>query len=1013
MTFKKALPGKVFFLFAFFFFLALSLGSQELQTGSIRGKVIDEEGMPLPGVTVTVRGSALLGKITDVTRQDGSFRIPSLPPGSDYEVRAELQGFETVVRKGIIVNSGIVVTIEITMKPSAIQEEVTVIGASPVVDVVKSTKRNIVTKEVLQSLPLSRGYASLIRTAPGTVEYTIYGSGRGEAGVSVDGVISNDPDQNAPAIGTDAGMAWDMVEEVEIVTSGATAEHYSSPFGQINIIMKSGGNKLTGELSFYYTNEDLSKINLREEDLNVLNLARPSFPVYSYDASAALGGAIIKDKIWYMGEFRHQRSLRKGDFRPTVILGKKYENYDRLFPNYIGYLKLTFQLAKNVRGTAMAHYSEQDVPYYYGGWYLTNEANRHNNPKRLNYAGTLTWIINNNNLLNLRIGGLYFKWTGVPTKDANPDGPMYVDRYTGYQWGSTDYQWTYKPSLNIVVSLTKYVDDFLGGNHEFKAGAEWQRNRGDWGFYLKNNMTWYYYNENPYYWRALNNGVTDPVYGDGQLTFQAIGKAYGESYQCGITSRFGGFVQDMFTIKRFTISAGVRLDTLKAWVPGRKKGAAGNPLSIAIGETYFKPIYGINPYDEISYPTWDNAFPYGVFISPRLGITFDVFGDHKTALKFSFSHQAEPFPTGVFSGMYPLTYRSFTFNWWDLNNNGIPDPPPVDQYKEAYGANPLVMVGDTYLKAIDPDARPPYVDEFNLSLEHELLEDFKLGVSYVYKKRGDILDSVLWDTQTGRYWYTYEKAPEWWVPFTTIVPAYGMFPEAKVTMYFLSKNAPPLFYRLTNIPEARWKSRSVEIFFNKRMSKGWMLGGSINFLKSTGNYPIGWSEMYSRGTLANPNGFVNGDGELNWSRPIIIKLYGTFVLPYQIVFSFFYQHIDGTPWNRTVTVVPPAKWAQEHNAQTVTFSINVEPRGCRRNEPSDNIDVRFEKNFTIGPGKLGFFIDIFNLMGSYTLTVSKNPAGTWRPADENTRVGTFTPTSLGLKGFSGYREVRFSFRYSF
>lgn len=999
--------------FCFLALLAICLSAQELQTGTIRGKVVDEDGVALPGVSITVTGPALLGKMTTVTNVDGNFRVPALPPGSNYEVRAELQGFETLVRKGIVVNVGMVVTIEIKMRPSTLEEEVLVTAPSPVVDVVRSAKTDVVTKEILQSLPLSRGYASLLRTAPGTVEYTIYGSGRGEAGVSIEGVTANDPDQNAPAIGTDAGMAWEMVEEVEIVTSGASAEYHSSPFGQINIVMKSGGNKLTGGLSFYYTNKSLAKISLPNEDLTTLNLAKPSIPVYAYDAAFSLGGSIIKDRIWYMGEFRHQRSLRSGDFRPTVILGKQYDNYDRIFPNYIGYLKLSFQLADNVRGSVMGHYSYQDVPYYYGGWSLTKEANRHNTPRRFNYSGTLSWIIDNNTLLHFRAGGLYFKWTGVPTKDANPEGPIFVDAYTGYQWGTVDYQWTYKPAININLLLTKYIDNFLGGDHEFKAGVEWQRNRGDWGFYLKKNMTWRYYNESPYYWRAQNQGVTDPVYGDGQLIFQAIGKAYGESYQCGITSRFGGFIQDKFTIKRLTISAGVRIDTIKAWSPGRTKGEAGDPLSIAIGETYFVPLYGINPYKEISYPTWDNAFPYGLFISPRFGITYDVFGNHKTALKASFSHQAEPFATGIFSGRYPLSYRSFTFNWWDLNNNGVPDLPPIDRYVEALGANPLEMLSDAYLKSIDPNVKPPHVDEFNVGLEHQLLEDFKLGVSYIYKNRGNILDTVLWDEQSNRYWYTYERAPEWWIPFTTTVPAYGDFPAKEVTMYFMSRNAPQTFNRMTNIPEARWKTRSFEISFNKRMSRGWMIGGSINFSKSTGNYPIGWSEMYSFGTLANPNGFVNGYGELNWSRPVIIKLYGTFVLPYQIMFSIFYQHIDGTPWQRTVRVIPPAQWAQAHNAYTYSYTILVEPRGSRRNQPTDNIDVRLQKDIKVGPGRLGFYVDIFNLLASYTLTVAKDPAGTWRPVDENTTAGTFTPASLGLRGFSGYREIRFSVLYKF
>lgn len=1006
---------KVFgFWLCFLFMMAVSLGAQELQTGAIRGKVVDENGQPLPGVSITVSGPALLGKISAVTNEAGMYRAPALPPGKDYEIRAELPGFETIVRKGIIVNVGAVVTIDLQMKPSTLKEEVTVTAASPTVDVVKSTKSTLVTSEVLASLPLSRSFGAILTMTPGTVGRSVYGSGSGEIGVAIEGIQATDPDQNMPAIGTDVGMAWDMVEEVQVITSGSSAEYYNTAFGQSVMVMKSGGNKLSGEFSFYYTNKHLSQIHLPEPDLATLNLAKPSIPVYSYDGSAAIGGAIIKDRLWYMGEFRYIRSKYTGDFRPTVINGKTYDNYDRTFPNYIGYLKLTFQLAKNVRGSVMGHYSMQDVPYYYSGWYLTNEANKHNKPRRLNYAGTITWFIDNNTILNLRTGGLYFKWTGTNTKEANPNGPHFIDDYTGYVWGNTGpEEYTWKPKVNIVLSLTKYVDNFLGGTHELKAGLEWERNRGDWGFYMKQPLFWYYYDGNPYYWRAQNGGVTDPVYGDGLLEYLAIGTTYGSSYECGITSRIGGFVQDSFTIKRLTINAGVRLDHLKAWSPGRTKGAASDPVALAIGETYFKPIYGINPYDEISYATWDNAFPYGVFVSPRIGLTYDVFGNHKTALKASFSHQAEPFPTGTFSSMYPLTWRSFTFNWWDLNNNGLPDPPPVDQYEEAYGETPLAMISDAYLKSIDPNVKVPYVNEFNVGLEHELVKDLEVGVHYIYRKRGNILGSVLWDEQTGRYWYTHERAPEWWIPFKTVIPAYGIFPAKEVTLYFLSNDAPEQFYRLTNVPEARWKYRSWEFNFNKRMSNGWQLGGSVNFSKNTGNYPVGYQSSFSFYNLNNANSFVNSYGELPYSRPVIIKLYGTFNLPYQIMFSFIFQHIDGSPWGRTVTVVPPQQWAQAHNVQTIPYSIYVEPPGTRRNEGYDNLDVRFQKDFTLGLGKIGFYVDIFNLLGQYTLTIAKNPGGKWRPVDENTTQGTYTPGSLGLRGFSGSRQFRFSVLYRF
>jgi hypothetical protein len=995
--------------------LSSFLSSQEMQTGSIRGKVVDDNDNPLPGVSITITGPALQGKMTSVTNLEGMFRAPNVPPGSDYDVRAELSGFETTIRKALIVRIGMVITIDIQMKPSVLKTEVTIVAPSPTVDVVRSTKSTLVSNEMLTSLPLPRTFASILIVSPGATSTSLYGSGRGEPGAVVDGIQATDSDQNAVGIGTDVGMAWDMVEEAELVATGASAEYFGNSFGQTIMVMKSGGNRLSGELSFYYINKDLVQIHLPEPDLSTLSLAKPSIPIYSYDGSAAVGGAIAKDKIWYMAELRYMNSKYTGDFRPTTINGKQYDNYDRPRPNYVGYLKLSFQLAKNIRGTAMGHYSMQDVPYYYSGWYLTDEANKNNKPRRLNFAGTLSWVINSNTILNLRAGGMYFKWTGTNTKEADPNGPYFYDEYTEYVWGNTGpEEYTWKPKVNIVLSLTKYVDGFLGGDHEFKAGIEWERNRGDWGFYMKQPLSWYYYDGDKYYWRAQNNGVTDPVYGDGLLEYLAMGTTYGSGYECGITSRIGGFVQESFKVKRLTANVGLRMDHIKAWSPGRTKGAASDPVALAIGETYFKPVYGINPYDEVAYDTWDNAFPYGVFISPRIGLTYDLFGNHKTALKASFAHQAEPFPTGTFSAMYPLTWRSFSFNWWDLDKNGVPDAPPVDRYEEAYGDNPLAMISDAYLKAIDPDLKIPYVNEFNFGLEHELFEDFQLSVHYIFKERGNLLGSVLWNEPTGRYWYNYEKAPEWWIPFTTVVPAYGStFPEKEVTMYFLSNNAPDQYYRLTNVPEGSWKYRSFEIAFNKRMSNGWQLGGSVNFSKNPGNYPVSWQSSFSFGNFESANSFVNANGEMPYSRPTIIKLYGTFSLPYEIMFAFIFQHVDGSPWGRTVKVLPPGGWATAHNVSTQGYTINVESPGTRRNEGYDNLDVRFQKDFDIGPGKLGFYVDIFNVLGAYTLNISKNPGGTWRPVDEGTSQGSFTPTSLGLRGFSGSRQIRFSILFKF
>jgi hypothetical protein len=1005
---------KIFLLIVACLALTAIATSQELQSGSVRGRVTDDTGQPLPGVSITISGPALIGKVTAVTNAEGLFRAPSLTPGTGYEVRAELGGFETTVQKGLIVNLNKTISIEIVMKPSTIQQEVTIIAPTPTVDVVRSTTSQTITSDVLASLPLGRDVSDVLALAPGAVGGSVHGDGRGEGGAVMDGIQMSEPDVGGVGFGYDVGIAFDMVEEFELVTAGAPAQFFNSTSGLTNVLMKSGGNRFSGSATVYYTDKNLSQIHLPEPDLQALDLAKPSVPVYAIDTSLAVGGPVIKDKVWFMAEFRMINSKETGDFRPTVINGKSYENYDRKFPNYVGFLKLSAQPAKNVRASAMAHYSAQDVPYYYSGWGLTNEANYNNKPIRFNYGATVSWTLNSSTILDLRAGGMYFKWTGSTTAEGNPDGPYYYDEFTEYSWGNGGgEQYTYKPKTNVSLTGTKFVDNFLGGAHEIKAGLEWERNRGDWGFYMPQPLFWTYYDGSPYYWAAQNGNVTDPVYGDGLLYYAAIGAAEGTGAEIGITSRVGGFIQDSFTVKRLTVNLGLRADHLKAWSPGRTKGGTTDPVALAIGETYFEPTYGINPYGEIAYDTWENAFPYGLFLSPRLGLTYDLFGNGKTALKASFTRQQESFPTGTFSAMYPLTWRGFNWNWWDDNENGQPDVPGTDRYEEAYGDTPLAMVSTAYLDSIDPDVKVPYVDEITLGIEHELVKDLRVSARYIHKDRKNIMASVLWDKDSDRYWYTQDLAPEWWIPFTTTVPETGSYPAQEVTMYFLSNDAPDQFRRLTNVPEAKLKYDSVEISFDKRLAKGWQLGGSVNYTMLKGNYSLGYASWASQGVFSSPNSFVNAYGEMSYSRPIVIKLYGTFRMPYDFLFSFYYTHYDGSPWGRTVTVLPPTAWAEANNAETYEYDIKVEKPDTWRNEASDNLDLRIGKDFKLGPGTIDAYVNIFNLLGAYTLAVAKNPGGTWEPADENTTEGTYTVGSTGLRGFYGSRQIRLSLSYKF
>src|SRR5207244_13276541 len=136
-------------------------------TGEIFGKVVDESGNILPGVTVTLRGAGVAGAPTAVTSETGTYRFPVLPPGN-YSLEYTLPGFATLRREAIPVDVGATVELDASMKIGAIEEAVTVTGESPVVNLSSSQVSTAYNHEWVMNAPVRRfSYFDLINSAPG------------------------------------------------------------------------------------------------------------------------------------------------------------------------------------------------------------------------------------------------------------------------------------------------------------------------------------------------------------------------------------------------------------------------------------------------------------------------------------------------------------------------------------------------------------------------------------------------------------------------------------------------------------------------------------------------------------------------------------------------------------------------------------------------------------------------------------------------------------------------------
>src|SRR5688572_21264205 len=312
-----------------------------LAQASITGTVKDASGAVLPGVGVEATGPALLAPRSVQTDTSGIYRIIDLPPGT-YAVTFALAGFSRVVREGVELSGTAVVTIPIEMRIGALEESVTVTGASPVVDV-QSARREVVLKgDVIENLPGTHAYGAILNAIPGvTVDanglantptmtfFTARGGNTNEGRMTINGM-------NVAASFNGGGVSsltYDAnnVEEVSVMVSGGMAE--SDVGGPVmNLVPKSGGNRFAGQV-FWNTAGDWSRGDNLDDHLRTLQTPITLGPgiIGSYDFNPSYGGPIKRDRLWFWGAFRKFETAQgvEGVFANKFALDPAHWDYQR------------------------------------------------------------------------------------------------------------------------------------------------------------------------------------------------------------------------------------------------------------------------------------------------------------------------------------------------------------------------------------------------------------------------------------------------------------------------------------------------------------------------------------------------------------------------------------------------------------------------------------------------------------------------------------------------------------
>ena len=672
--------------------------SAQAAQASITGVVRDASGDVVPGVTVEVASPALIERTrAGVTDGRGFYRIIDLPGGT-YTVTFTLTGFTTIKREGVELEGAFAAQVNGELSVGALTETVLVSAQAPIVNVQSAQREDVLRRDVITTLPIARDWMSLATLIPG-MRVTGLGGGTDMGGLNLGEIVTTVQMEGAGATGfgsrgfgegrlqvdglSTGGSRYGSgsgsflpdisnAQEVQIVSSGGLgAAEVGGPV--INIIPRAGGNKLEGSLYYNFSNGSLQGNNVSEQ----LLAENPSLPsanrnvIKLQDVNVSAGGPIKKDRLWYFGTIRNNRTdqnvsgvyyNKNANLVPSTLgLDQLYvPDFDRTALNDARFreasIRLTWQVTQRNKVT-FAHSQQYRENFYNGGGSLvggstiTSPEAGGTTDARPQTLPQVTWTSPRTNRLLLEAGFSGFR--ALTGGQARPSYDPAITRITqtntnipGLPANATvttgAQQWNNNLSLNPRWRASAA---YVTGGHNLRVGYN--------GFYSEQTLEGH---------AAGTEGLLitiNRLTGARSFTVTAVnGYPSPAAAVRNYVKATGLYVEDQWTRGRLTVQAALRFDAASSGYPEQVYGP-GLLVPSAI------------------------TFPAGVAVSgyrdltPRVGVAYDLFGNGRTAVKFNFGHYMSaasndpPYqnnnPTAALSNTTPAR------SWTDNNNNLIVD----------------------------------------------------------------------------------------------------------------------------------------------------------------------------------------------------------------------------------------------------------------------------------------------------------------------------------------------------
>src|SRR5437899_3727424 len=259
--------------------VASAAGLAQQTTGTITGRVLDEQGAAVPGTTVTAKNPATGFTRVDTSDAEGVYRLSALPVGV-YDVTAELSGFTSVAKKDVEVNVSQTQAVDFSLKIAAVAETVNVVGASPLIETTASSVGQVVDVRRLENIPLNgRQFANLAATVPGVglgyhsdpTKSTQYAPQiNGGAGRNINYQIDGGDNNDDTVGGLLQQFPLEAIQEFNFQTQRFKAEYGRSNGGVLNVVTKSGTNRWQGSVFELFRDKSMNALT-EHEKLNDLD----------------------------------------------------------------------------------------------------------------------------------------------------------------------------------------------------------------------------------------------------------------------------------------------------------------------------------------------------------------------------------------------------------------------------------------------------------------------------------------------------------------------------------------------------------------------------------------------------------------------------------------------------------------------------------------------------------------------------------------------------------------------